>query len=52
MVKSKPRRASINKQKIVKVLESMYVNNPAMKADIDSYNYGIHDCIEKIKSLK
>lgn len=40
------------KRKVIKELKVLYVENPSMVTDIDSYNYGIHDCIKKIKSLK
>lgn len=37
------------KEKLIKELESLYVSNPAMNSEIDSYNYGIHDSIKKIE---
>lgn len=39
------------KKKISQELESMYVPNPGMTTDIDSYNFGIHDALEKIKKI-
>jgi hypothetical protein len=38
-------------KKITKELESLYVNNPGMNTDIDSYNYGIHDAMNRIKKI-
>ena len=39
------------KKKISQELKTMYIPNPAMHTDIDSYNYGIHDSLEKIKKI-
>lgn len=46
-----PINKRIIKKRIIKELESMYVNNPGMNSDIDSYNYGIHDALERIKKI-
>lgn len=39
------------KMKLIMALDAMYVENPGMKSDIDSYNCGIHDAAEKIKKI-
>lgn len=46
---SRPSNRRIIKEKLIKELESLYVLNPAMNSEIDSYNYGIHDSIKKIQ---
>lgn len=40
---------AVFKKRVIKVLESMYVPNPGMNTDIDSYNFGIYDSIKNIK---
>jgi hypothetical protein len=50
-LQKKVRSKRLVRNKLIKALESMYVNNPGMSTDIDSYNYGIHDSVEKIKKL-
>lgn len=40
---------AVFKKRAIRLLESMYVKNPGMNTDIDSYNFGIYDAIQKIK---
>ena len=36
------------KKILIERLENLMVENHGMKTDIDSYNYGIYNCIEEI----
>lgn len=39
------------KKRIIQALTAMYEKNPGMNSEIDSYNFGIHDSIKKIKEI-
>lgn len=49
--KKKTTNKNLLKMKLIMALDAMYVENPGMKSDIDSYNCGIHDASEKIKKI-